>query len=205
MADGVEKAHAPQGQQDRFQGGEKGVDLPQDLGGVPDSRRELVGRRAGRLGLVELHAADPQKGQDRQGEDDDPHAPQPLNEAPPEQQPLGNPFDVREDRRTGGGEAGNRFEKGVRERGELAAHVKRQGPEEPHGDPPEGHDGHPFPLADDLCRLAPEQQVQGHAADGGDADGLEQGNDAAVPVPEPHQQGRGHGQGQKQDQDAHHA
>jgi hypothetical protein len=41
--------------------GEQGVYLPQDHRGIANAGFEFVRHRTGHLGLVELHAADPQK------------------------------------------------------------------------------------------------------------------------------------------------
>ena len=62
---------------------------PEGLGGLGDAGRELlVLHRARRLGLEELHAADPQQRQDRDRQHDDSHAAEPLQRAAPHVQAL---------------------------------------------------------------------------------------------------------------------
>ncbi|VTR71275.1 hypothetical protein DESC_920014 [Desulfosarcina cetonica] len=180
VVQGIEERHAANHQQRRLGNGEQRVHLPENHGRVADARFELVRHRAGHLGLVELHAADAQKGQNGDGEHDDAHAPQPLNEAAPEQQPRALPLDVGQDRGSGGGEPGDRLEKGVHEGKARVGKVERQGAEEADRRPAHGHDGHAFALADGFGLFMPEDQGQHAAAHQRQPHGLDQRHQAAV-------------------------
>ena len=75
----VEQVHAggPEGHDPQER--EPEIDGPQVTGCLGDARDQLVVLdRAGGLGLVKLHTAHPEHGGNGYGEDDDPHAPQPL-------------------------------------------------------------------------------------------------------------------------------
>ena len=178
VAERIVKAHAAQQQQHDLRQRHESVDLPEDHGSVADARFELVRHRAGNLGLVELHAADAQKRQDRDRKHDDAHAAQPLDEAAPEQQSLGNQFDVGQNRGTRGGRPADRFEKGVHETAALDPEVERQRAGQPDGRPGDGHNGHALPLGDHL-RLGPfEKQVEQCAATDREAHRFQQRDDA---------------------------
>ena len=83
MAECLVEVHAAEHEQHHFRSSEEDVDPPQQLGGVLNARLQAVGRGAGDFGLKQLHAADAQHGEDSQGQDDDPHAAQPMSQRPP--------------------------------------------------------------------------------------------------------------------------
>ena len=65
--------------------GETHVDHPQRSRRGRQPRFHLVCDRSGHLRLEKLHAADSEKGQNRDGEENDPHAAEPLAHGPPQQ------------------------------------------------------------------------------------------------------------------------
>jgi hypothetical protein len=104
VGDGLEEVHrgveaAPADHRERrHQGGrERHVDEPEPAGGVADRGREPLDLGARELRLEQLAAADPQARQHSQGEDDDPHPPEPLRELPPHRDRVVQPLDVDED------------------------------------------------------------------------------------------------------------
>jgi hypothetical protein len=116
MADGIEPRQAGLIEQHDAQHGDAEVHQPQGLRRVGDARGELgILHRAGRLGLVELHAANPQQGQHGHREHDDPHAAQPVELMPPQVDGGRRMVQIGHDRRARGGEAGHGFEEGVGE------------------------------------------------------------------------------------------
>ena len=201
VAECIIQAHAAQQQQHDLRQRHESVDLPEDHGRVADARFEFVRHRGGNLGLVKLHAADAQKRQDRDREHDDAHAAQPLDEAAPEQQPLGNQFDVRQNRGTGGGRPADRFEKGIHETAIFDPKVERQRAGQPDGRPGNGHNGHALPLGDHL-RLGPsEKQMEQCAATDRENHRFQQRNDACIFVEQAAEQWEDHRQAEKEIQD----
>ena len=84
LAHGLEAVHAGQPEGNDLQQRQQDVDLPQGLGGLEHARREPLGLGAGEFGAVEIHAALPDQRQDRQPEQHDAHAAQPVGEAAPQ-------------------------------------------------------------------------------------------------------------------------
>ena len=189
VADGVEHAHAGQPVGGGARDGEREVDVPQGLGGLGDARRQLgVLDRTGDLGAVEQHAADPEHGQHGDGEDDDAHAAQPLQQLAVEQHGVRQGVEAVQHRGAGGGETGEGLEDGVGEGNPQPRHgPERQRAEEAEPRPEQHHDeeavAHPQLLA-----VAAERQPQGGAGGEGDDEGEDEGAGAAVAV----QEGDGH-------------
>src|SRR5690606_26618456 len=111
VTDGIEQAHArrPVGQSARQ--GQAGVDEPEHLRRFGDAWSQLVVlQRARHLRPVQLHAADAQQRQYRHRQYDDPHAAEPLQLLPVEQQRPGQGIEPGDDSGAGGGQAGEGFE-----------------------------------------------------------------------------------------------
>ena len=117
MADGVEGVHASEPVGDAAGGGEAQVDEPQRLGRLGDARRELgVLDRPRRLGAIELHSADAEHRQHRHRQHDDAHAAEPLQPLSIEEHRARQVVEASDHCGAGGGEAGERLERGIGER-----------------------------------------------------------------------------------------
>ena len=90
------------------------IDVEHPLGDV-DGARQRLAERVEPFGAKELHAAHPHLGQEHQRHDHDPEAAQPLQDAAPQQQPLGQVIQPRDHRRSGGRDTRHRFEERVDE------------------------------------------------------------------------------------------
>jgi hypothetical protein len=88
MADGIEKLHVTRPEQQDLHDRENDVNGPQSLGRLLDLGMQLIRNGSGHLGHEQLHAAHPEQGQYGQGHHDDPHAPEPLGQAPPEKESV---------------------------------------------------------------------------------------------------------------------
>ena len=88
--------------------------------------RGSISPRSRKLALQQPPAAHPQARQHRDRQDDDPHAPEPMRELPPELHRLPERLDVREHGRAGGGETGHRLEVGVDRVAQLLDPAKQE-------------------------------------------------------------------------------
>ncbi len=180
MAKCFEKRHAAQEKHDDLGSCEKCVNLPQHHGCIADARFQFVRNRAGNFGFVELHAPDAQERKDGNGQYDDPHASQPLNETAPEQQPLGHSFDMVEYGCPRGAETGNGFEQGIAKTGDFTSQEKGQGTKKSHGSPTLGDDGHAFTMADVGDATGAKDGIQRYPRPHGEAHGYQTGHHTGI-------------------------
>ena len=96
MADRLERVHpvvqareADHEQDPEEDERQRDVEQPEPSRGVADPLGELVHLGPGKLGLEHLPSADPESGEHREREDDDPHPAEPLAELAPEEEPSG--------------------------------------------------------------------------------------------------------------------
>ena len=139
VIDRLEQVHVPRPQQQGLGEGDEGVNVPEALGGFPETGGEAVRFRAGRLGAGQLHPARTEQGQHRQRQQDHPHPPDPLGQRPPQQYPVREQGRVGHHRRPGGGEPGGGFKKGVGGVADGPAQQIGEGAEQGHGQPRQAH------------------------------------------------------------------
>ena len=78
---------------------------------------KLIERGTGYLGRKKLHTSDSKKGKQKECKQDNPHSPEPLDQAPPEQDSVGEIFNVIQYGGSGGGEARDGLKKCIGEVG----------------------------------------------------------------------------------------
>jgi len=180
----VEEAHAGEPIGRCAQHGQAEVDVPQRLGSLGDSRRELVVlHRPGGLGSIKLHAADAEHGQDGDSEHDDPHAAEPLELLAVEEDCGRRRVEPRDHGSTRGGEARDGFEDGVRHR-ELRHVGEQQGcaAAQTEGEPEHDHDDEAVAQAQ-LSFHTPHRQPQCEPGQQYQEKGGDEGRRGAVVVP----------------------
>ncbi len=196
VADGIEPAHPGQLEGQDAGDGDAQIHGPEDGRGVADAGGEfgvLDGSRD--LGAQELHAADPQQGQDGHRQDDDPHAPQPVEGMAPEVDGWLRRIEPRHHRGPGGGEPGHGLEEGVREGHVLVQHQGHRG--DGRGQGPGQGDQDEAVAGLELGPVAAGGHYQ-HQADGDAGEhAVEEGQQGSVP--EVHGAGDGHQVGQAED------
>ena len=183
VVDGVEDAHAAEEEEDETRNRDDDVDQPEGAGRLRDPRLQLVLDRPRDLRPEELPPSHPEKGEDGDGEDDDPHPAQPLGHGAPEEDPVGEDLDLGDDRGPGRREAGHRFEVGVRKGGESAVdHVGE--PPEKGGENPSGRDDQEaLPVAQEGFFLSgPEGEAEGAPGSRGDRHGEQEAPEVGLPV-----------------------
>ena len=136
-----------QGAEDLYNGNQD-IHLPEGFGGLRNPWFEFVHYRTGNLGLVKLHAANPQKREDRDGKKNNPHPAKPLGQAPPEKDSFGKAFDIGDYRGSGGRKSGNRLKKGVGKIRDGIGENKRKRTEQPGHDPSNGYNGDSVTVAE---------------------------------------------------------
>ena len=177
VADRLEEVHPGEPEQEDLQGRDAHVDEPQDLRGGRDARRDLRvgGFQAGRLGVVHHLAAAVEHRQDGQHQHHDSHAAEPRLRGAPEDHafrqalhaqrqfgavPQGHPG--MDERGSGGGEPGERFEERV-----VPVHAdheeERQRPDDGGHDPAES--GHGVAFAETRATVLFGLQAEYGAAD----------------------------------------
>ena len=67
VADGIEKIHPPEQQDEDLDGGNENVNLPKDPGGMGNPGGQFVGRRARHLRFIKLHSSHPEEGKKGHG------------------------------------------------------------------------------------------------------------------------------------------
>ena len=133
--------------------------------------------------------ADAQLGHNGGGQDQHPHATQPVGEGPPEQDALGQGLDVGEDGGAGGGKAGAGFKDGVHGGGEPAGEQEGQGAHQAGENPDQPYRHKALPGEKLLpCR----QGGQGEAHGGHNGNGKQEGQEI-LPVEQGHRQGQDQG------------
>ena len=112
VIDGIEEGHAAEVVGEDAAAGDEKIDRPEPMGGGRDARMEFAHLQSGGFGREEFLLADAHGGEDGEGEKDDAHTANPVGEAAPEEDGVGERIDVGEGGSAGGGEARHRFEKG---------------------------------------------------------------------------------------------
>lgn len=140
VVDAVEEVHAFEVEADGADDGEEGVDAPDPVALCAQSGVHLDAHGACGLGREHLDATADERRDDGDGEEDDPQAADPLREAAPEEQGVGQAFYVVDERCAGGGEAGDGLEVGIGDGRDIAAEVEGEAAEEAEDDPHERHD-----------------------------------------------------------------
>ncbi len=167
VADRVEPVHPRELQRGNARGRDQEVDEPQRPGRLRDPGREfLVLHRAGCLGLVDLHATDPQQGEDRDHQDDDAHPAIPIERVTPEIDRRRQRVQADQHRGAGRAQTGHRLEEGVGESEAREGDQQRDGRNGRHQDPAERHEHEPVSRAQFAllsARRGPEQHPCGEA------------------------------------------
>ena len=183
VADRVEQRH-PRGPVGQHTGRrEQQVDEPQGLGGAGDARRELrVLHRPWSLGLEELHAADAEQRQQRDGEHHDADAAEPLDLLAVVEDRRRQVVQPDEHRGAGGRESGHRFEDGFGHR-----HAGQVCEEERHGagqpdDGPEQHDHQEAVAQPEIAALPARRQPREQSRRQQDQERVDEQRDLAVGV-----------------------
>ena len=158
----VKQRHTARAQQHDFHHGQHKIDLIQNFGAVPQFAGDLAHRGAGDLGAHQVHGAAVGHGQHGHGEHQHAHTAHPVGKAAPEQQAVAHAFDIGQNRRTGGGKAGNDLEKGVDEGWDLPRQYERESAEHRHQHPGQRHDGQAVTRIDGgvLRCAAPQQRAE---------------------------------------------
>ena len=118
MAEGIEKRHTCGKEQERLDKNEHKVDCPEPHCCLLDAREEFfAGDHLAGIGfsLVKLHASDTEEGKDDNGNHNKPHPPDEVGCASPEQQPMGQGFNVIENGSAGRGVARHHFKESIGE------------------------------------------------------------------------------------------
>ena len=93
--------------------GEQQIDGIERLGCIAHLRSYFVERRSWRFRYRDILAAYPQRGHQRNGEDEDTHPSYPVSEGTPEENPLGEKLRLSQYSSSGSSEARTRFKKRV--------------------------------------------------------------------------------------------
>jgi len=200
MADGVEERHLAQPEEENEHGGHRRVDPPQDGGGLTEPGTQLLGRWPRHLGLEDLVSPGTESGEQGEAQHDDPHAPEPVAEAPHEQEarrqalhqppsPLDGAVGA-EDARTGSRQPAHRLEEGIHE-GEAPvgagpcqviaqgchslAEIERHGGENSQKQPAEGRDRKAVGGAEAVAHAAPRGEQQDGGDEGAEGDAASEG------------------------------
>ena len=160
MGDGVEIAHPGDGQHDRPERRQAGIDDADAARQLRGAGHDLVGAVIG-FGAEQLHAADRQHRQDGHRHDDDADTAKPLQQRPPDKNAGGCQLDLLQHGRPGGRDSRYRFEDGVGQAELQLAEHEGKGAEQADRDP--GSVGQKKGL--------PEPQIEPLALRGGQPDG----------------------------------
>ena len=139
VVDAVETAHAFEVEAEGADGGEQRIDAPDPMALGAEARVHLDAHRPCGLGREDFHATTHHRGDDGDGEEDDAEAADPLGEAAPEEQGMGQAFHIVDERGSRGGEAGDGLEVGIGDGREIAAQVEGEAAEEAEDGPYECH------------------------------------------------------------------
>ena len=110
---GFEQGHSANQQEHQLQHGKGKVDAVQDLSGGLHLRHKLVHLRAGAFGFHQVDVRAASQRQQREQKHQNTHAANPVGEAAPEQNAVGQPLHGGQDAGTGGGKAGDRLKQGI--------------------------------------------------------------------------------------------
>ncbi len=194
MTDCVEPIHAGEPQRHDARRCQSGIYRPQQLGGLPDARRELaVLHRSGHLGAVNLHAAHAQHRQDGHGQHDDAHAAEPAQQVAPQIDRARQVFEARKHRAAGGGQARGGLEVGI---GKIDGQEmpQRETGDRGQRDPGQRHQHQAVPGLE-FALEAPRRQPQQRADQEGRECGDDERPECRIQAPDRHDQGREHGHG----------
>ncbi len=165
MADGVEETHPGEPERQCAGAGQADIEHPQRTCRLRDPGRGfLVLGDPGGLRPIQLHPADAHERQDRDGEDDDAHSPEPLDLLAMIEDGRGEIVQPDDDRGAGGGESRDGLEDGV---GEAQVQSEQEGQcadHSQHG--PEKGDDEKALAHGQLALLAAVRQPQQHPGGG---------------------------------------
>ncbi len=138
VADRIERCHARKPETERTGSRETDVNEPERLRGLRDARRELfVLDRTRRLGLVQRHAADAEHRHERDCQNHDSHAAEPVDLLAVVEDRLRQLVEADDHGRAGRREAGHPLEVGVERIRQLVAALEQvRGRGEPGGEEP---------------------------------------------------------------------
>ena len=135
MVDRFEERHLTEPQEQDLNSREGQVDEPQPFGRFAESGRQSVRHRPWRLSPRELNRAHTEKGQNRNGQHDDPHPSDPLAQGTPEHDAMGQQARVRDDGCTRRGYTCCGLEDRIRQVPDLSGEQVRKGTGERQSDP----------------------------------------------------------------------
>lgn len=133
--DRVIDAHAAQEEQDDPEEGQCCINLIQCLRGICNTRHDLADIRSRGLGLHDHHIVAAAERKDRQNQDENAHAADPVAEGTPEKESLAEVLDLRKNRGTGRRKAGYDLEDRIDVGRNRAGQIKRQCADQRHHDP----------------------------------------------------------------------
>ena len=120
-AETVEEVHIAQKKQHHQYGGHGRVDAVEDHGGLLHAGHQLAGHGAWHLGAHQVHGVVVLHGDNHEYKHQHAHAADPVGEAAPEEDAVGQQLRLGQHRRAGGGEARDDFKERLEVGGELAA------------------------------------------------------------------------------------
>ncbi len=180
MAEGFVGVHAHGDQAEGAEDGECGIDLPEAHGEVLDARLDAAGSGfGGGLVLEEGFAADAERGEQCDEEDEDAESAEPLGEGAPEEDGAGVMGEVGYDGGAGGGESGHGLEEGLDGAEAGLAEDVGQGAEGGADEPAEADDSDGF-LAEDFAAGAASEEQEDGSGHGSDGDGQGEGSDGSL-------------------------
>lgn len=139
VAHGIERFHAAHPQQHAFDAGDDDVERADVACHNCDFRVDFDVLHASGFGHEEQLPATAEDGQQRHTEEHDAEAANPLREAAPEEQAVGQGFDVVENACARGGKARHGFKEGVGHAGDIVAQAKGQHAEQREEYPRDAH------------------------------------------------------------------
>ena len=155
VIDGVERVHAAEEEGEERRARQDDVDAKEHGGQVLEARQDALRPLGARLGVVHGDRALPGGWQERDEDDDDAEAAEPMREASPEKHALRHGFDVFDDGGARAREARDAFEDAV-EVAEIAAQKVRQHAEEGRQEPADARDGDALAKRQALARRLAE-------------------------------------------------
>ena len=136
----VVQGHARPPQQGDDHQGHRAVDAVEDLGGLGLLGHQLDHHGPRRLRPGQVLGAGSQGGEHRRGQHQHSHAPQPVGEAPPELNALGQGLNIRQNGGPGGGKAGAGLKETVHKGGKAPGEPEGQAAEQAGDHPDKAHD-----------------------------------------------------------------
>ena len=148
VTQGIEPVHGTEGQQYGFGQCQTEIDEPHEFGRLSQARAQLFIDRTGDFCGEKLETAEFDHRHDGQRQQDNAHAAQPLDDAAPEQDGVGQGLHILQDGGSGSGESGHGFEEGVGVAAEGTVQLERYRTEQRKQYPDQGDNDKALVFAD---------------------------------------------------------